>query len=89
MTFHHPQLAPSVFNEDVIRTSSFPEYVAPDFVDDMSGEALGYVPYRITEVLVQSQTPYFNLKVSKLTPQDFSTALIDYLTECIPEEGTY
>jgi len=57
------RLAPSVFNEDVIRTSSFPEYVAPDFVDDMAGEALGYVPYRISEVLVQSQTPYFNLKV--------------------------
>jgi len=57
------RLAPSVFHEDVIRTSSFPEYVAPDFVDDMAGEALGYVPYRITEVLVQSQTPYFNLKV--------------------------
>jgi len=57
------KLAPSVFNAEVIRTSTFPEYIPPDFVDDMSGEALGFVPYRISEVQVHSQTPYFDLKV--------------------------
>ncbi|XP_041366512.1 cilia- and flagella-associated protein 221-like [Gigantopelta aegis] len=46
-----------------IKRFKFATYIPPNIKDDMAPDALGFVPFIQTEVVVKRKVPYFNLKV--------------------------
>ncbi|KAK2149919.1 hypothetical protein LSH36_431g01010 [Paralvinella palmiformis] len=52
-----------ILSADRVTSFNFPTYVAPDVKDDMAVDALGSVPYKPTQVLVNKKVPYHSLKV--------------------------
>ncbi|KAK7486204.1 hypothetical protein BaRGS_00022527, partial [Batillaria attramentaria] len=44
----------------------FPTYIPPNVKDDMAADALGPVPFEVTQVVVKEKVPFFSLKVPQV-----------------------
>lgn len=49
-----------------VQRTCFPTYIPPNVKDDMAADALGPVPFEMTQVVVKQKVPYFNLKVPQV-----------------------